>query len=91
MVDAMDDGGSPRFELVVDGRAVSSAAYRLQGGAVVISHVQTAVASRGNGYADRLMAGIVEHVRERGRTIVPLCWFADAYLRARPECSDLLG
>lgn len=91
MVDAGVDGGPLRFELLLDGDVVSYAPYRPHGDTIVVPHVETLAPHRGNGYADRLMAGIVEIVRERGQTILPLCWFASGYLGSRPECSDVIA
>ncbi|NNF54324.1 MAG: N-acetyltransferase [Acidimicrobiales bacterium] len=61
----------------------SYANYVLQGDAVVVSHVETLLPYRGNGFADELMAGIVDDLRVGERTIVALCSFAAEYLRSR--------
>ena len=82
--------GSPRFELRRDGELVSYAPYRLQGAAAVVPHVETLSQYRGNGFADRLMGGMIEILRETGRTIVPICSFAATYLRDHPEHADLV-
>ena len=80
-----------RYELVVDGDIVSIADYHERGDAIVVPHVETDPARRGQGMADRLMAGVLADLRATNRKIVPLCPFADTYIRERPEEQDLLA
>ena len=80
-----------RYELVVDGNIVSIADYHERGDAIVVPHVETDPAHRGQGMADRLMAGVLADLRATNRKIVPLCPFADTYIRERPEEQDLLA
>ncbi|KAG1648096.1 hypothetical protein GQR58_030091 [Nymphon striatum] len=47
-----------RFELLRNGDVVSHADYRIDGDRLVVPHVETAAAHRGNGYAAELMDGI---------------------------------
>jgi predicted GNAT family acetyltransferase len=89
VVDAALGGGPSRFELHRDGELVGWATYRREDGTVVIPHVETLVEYRGQGFADRLMAGIVGIVRGAGGTIMPLCSFAAGYLRDHPEHDDV--
>lgn len=85
-----EDADIGRFVLARDGEMVGYASFREQGAAVVVPHVETLHEYRGQGYADRLMEGIIERLRASGRTIVPLCPFAATYLRDHPEHGDLL-
>lgn len=79
-----------RFELDVDGQ-VAFANYRRQGSALVVQHVEAPVPLRGTGAAGRLMQGVVEVARAEGRTIVPMCPYAYAWIRRHKEHQDLLG
>lgn len=79
-----------RFELRRHGEVVGYATFREQGDAVVVPHVETPLEHRGQGYAGKLMDGIVEHLRSTGRTIVPHCSFAASYMRDHPEHDDLV-
>ncbi len=87
VTDATD---SDRFELRRAGELMGYATYRRRADAVVVPHVETLVQYRGQGYASRLMAGIVEILRREGQTIVPRCSFAAAYLRDHPDDADVL-
>jgi predicted GNAT family acetyltransferase len=86
-----DNPERQRYELVVDDDIVSIADYHERDGAIVVPHVETDPAHRGQGMADRLMAGVLADLRASNRKIVPLCPFADTYIRERPEEQDLLA
>jgi predicted GNAT family acetyltransferase len=79
-----------RFELVEQGFTVF-ADYRLEGDVVVVPHVETPVALRGQGAAGRLMTGVMEMIRSRGQSIAPLCPYARAFLDRHPEYADLVS
>ena len=87
VTDATDAG---RFELRRAGELVGFASYRRRDRTVVVAHVETLVPHRGQGYASRLMAGVVAIVRRDGRTIEPRCPFAAAYFRERPHEADVV-
>jgi predicted GNAT family acetyltransferase len=63
--------------------------YREQDGRMIVPHVEAAHALRGTGAAGRLMEGVVDAARQRGLKIVPLCPYADAWMRRHPETADL--
>jgi predicted GNAT family acetyltransferase len=86
----VDDAASSRFTLLLDGEVVSLADYSVTGTVVTVPHVETVPARRGNGYAEALMDGVVESLREQGRTIRPLCSYAASYMDERPETHDLI-
>ena len=88
--DVADVPDAGRFELRREGELVGFATYHRRADATVVPHVETLVEHRGQGYAARLMAGIVEILRREGRTMVPQCSFAADYLRARPADADVV-
>ena len=71
------EGG--RFEIGEPGQIVF-ADYRRSGELLFIDHVETPPALRGAGAAGTLMEAIVGRAREEGRTIVPVCSYAAAWL-----------
>ena len=79
-----------RFELRRDGDVISVADYTERGGLVIVPHVRTRPEDRGQGYAGRLMDGLLQDLRDSGRTIAPLCPFAADHVRENPEWHDLL-
>jgi len=86
-----DNPERQRYELVVDGHIVSIADYQENGATLVVPHVETDPRYRGQGMADRLMAGMLADLRARERTIVPTCPFAADYIRLHPDEQDLLA
>ncbi|MEZ5168325.1 MAG: N-acetyltransferase [Acidimicrobiales bacterium] len=78
-----------RYELIVDDRIVSIADYSRDGDRIVVPHVETDPALRGQGMADRLMQGMLDDLRARDLTITPICSFAAAFIRAHPADADL--
>jgi predicted GNAT family acetyltransferase len=87
VVENIADG---RFELRRDGDVVSAATYTERDGQVIVRHVRTKPEHREQGYAGRLMDGLLQDVRDSGRTIAPLCPFAADHVRENPEWHDLL-
>lgn len=79
-----------RFELLHHGDVVSHASYHQDGDNVVIPHVETHPAHRGNGHAAELMEGVLAILRRDGRTITPLCWFAAGHIRDNAQHHDLV-
>ena len=77
-----------RFELHENG-GLAIADYRQQDGRLIVPHVEAAHALRGTGAAGRLMEGLMDAARQRGLKIVPLCPYADAWMRRHPETSEL--
>ena len=69
-----------RYELEVDG-LLTYADYRRSGERLIIPHVESDPALRGQGAAARLMAHIAADAREEGLQITPLCSYAAAWLR----------
>ncbi len=90
-LELVENSEAGKFELHRGDTIVSEAAYSERGTTVVIPHVGTTPQHRGQGYATKLMDEIVELLRESNRKILPLCPFAAAYLRDRPELADLLA
>ena len=90
MTQVTDNAARKRFELVEEGK-LAFADYFRQGDVLVLPHVEADPALRGRGTAGRLMAGVLELVRERGLKVTPVCSYAVAYIHRHPEYSDLLA
>lgn len=88
--DVTENTDAGRFELRRDGELVSVAAYEQRDRRVIVPHVETHPAHRGQGNAARLMDGLLDQLRASGRTITPLCPFAAEHIRDSPHHHDLL-
>ena len=90
MSQVVDNTARSRFELTEQG-LTAFAEYRLDGDRVIVPHVETPPALRGQGVAGRLMGGLLAILRERGQKIVPVCPYAEAFMKRHPEEQDLLA
>jgi predicted GNAT family acetyltransferase len=88
MAEVIDNQTLSRFELTEDG-ATSFAEYSRRDEVLVIPHIETPIAHRGKGAADRLMQGVVDYARADGSLIAPLCPYAAAWFERHPEHRDL--
>ncbi|MGH1489215.1 MAG: GNAT family N-acetyltransferase [Acidimicrobiales bacterium] len=86
-----DEPDQGRFVMHRDGNLVGFADYRQNDGAVIVPHVETLIAYRGQGYGARLMDGLLDILRADGRRIVPLCPFAADHIRQNEQFHDLLN
>lgn len=87
----VDVRAAGRYELMLDGARVGWADYRIGGGVATLPHVETVPAHRGKDFAAQLMAGVLDDVRARNLRVRPLCAYASAYMRRRPETHDLIA
>jgi predicted GNAT family acetyltransferase len=77
-----DNAAASRFELVKDGQIVFGD-YQRQPGRLVITHVVTPQTLRGQGLAAVLMQGIFDHTQSAGLELVPVCSYAQVWLKRR--------
>ena len=78
------------FLAVVDGqRCVVD--YRLSGSLLTITHTFVPPAVEGRGVAAQLTQAVLDHAREHQLKVAPMCSYARAYMRRRPETLDLLA
>ena len=84
----VDNAAEGRFELT-ERDLVAVADYRVQEGRMILPHVEAPPALRGTGAAGRLMEGVLDAARARGLKVVPLCPYADVYMRRNPRYADL--
>lgn len=84
-----DNPARSRYELDVDGQTVF-ANYRRQGDVLAITHVEAPVELRGTGAAGRFMQSLMSEMRQQGQKVLPLCGYANAWLRRHSEFSDLV-
>ena len=77
-----------RYHLDVDG-LLAFADYQRAGQRLVIPHVESDPALRGQGAAGRLMAKVAETARAEGMRITPICSYAAAWLKRNDP--DLIG
>lgn len=83
-----DNQDAGRFELEIAGQ-IAFANYRRTDDGVLIFHVETPRALRGQGVAGRLMERVVETARSEGREVIPFCSYASSWMRHRQSATLL--
>ena len=71
------------------GDGVVYARCRLKDSVLYIDYVEAPPALRGTGAAGKFMKNLLEQVRAYGRTVVPVCGYAAAWIARHPEYQDL--
>lgn len=80
-----------RFELLLGDERVGLADYSINGSVMTVPHVETDPVHQGKGFAAVLMGGVIDSLRANNQTIQPVCPYASAFMRRRPETLDLVA
>ena len=78
-----------RFTLEQDGH-LAFVAYRLADQQMIITSTQVPEAIAGQGIAARLNEQALEHARQSGLSVVPVCSYTQSYIRRHPRYQDLV-
>jgi uncharacterized protein len=84
------DAAAARFEAQVDGGR-AEVVYRLSGRVMSLVHTEVPPRSEGRGIAAALVQAALDHAREQGWQVRPLCSYVRAYMQRHPQTHDLLG
>ena len=84
-----DNPDKHRYELVLGARGVGIADYVVQGDTIVLPHTVIEATHRGQGLGAVLVRGALDHIRGRGLTVDPQCWYVAEFIRAHDEYVDL--
>ena len=79
-----DNNASSRFELKRAGTVAAHADYKLQDGAVVLTHTEVLPGNEGQGIGSKLAKLVLDDLRRRGAKIVPQCEFMASYIARHP-------
>jgi uncharacterized protein len=79
-----------RYEVLVDGQVVGFIQYNVRGGRIVLAHTEVNPAYGGRGLATMLARAALDDIRARGKCVVPICPFVEAYIGKHPEYDDLV-
>jgi predicted GNAT family acetyltransferase len=83
-----DDAERSRFELRVDGDLVGWVDYRPAGASVIVAHTQVLEGREGEGLGGTLVREALDLIAAGGKTVIPTCPFATAWLHRHPEYAD---
>jgi uncharacterized protein len=80
-----------RYELLVDGRLVGIADFQVDGSVVEVPHAEIEPRLRGQGLGAILVKGVLDDVRDAGRTVIPSCSYVRWYIDEHPGEADLVA
>ena len=80
-----------RFELQRDVELLGFVEYRAGGKSLIIAHTEIEADHEGEGLGSALVGGMLDQLREAGRTVIPLCPFTAAYISRHPDYVDLVA
>jgi predicted GNAT family acetyltransferase len=82
-----DNSNEGRFELDIAGQ-IAFANYRRTDEGLLIFHVETPRALRGQGVAGRLMERVVEAAHSEGHDVIPFCSYASSWMRRHRQSAS---
>ncbi|MCC6380892.1 MAG: N-acetyltransferase [Dehalococcoidia bacterium] len=85
-----DNTAKSRLEIDVHGD-VAQLEYERMGDYVVCLHTSVPEAFRRQGLGNRLAQHLLEHAREQGLRVVPLCPFVRYYVNRHPEYAAIVA
>ena len=80
-----------RYELVADGEIVAIADYADHGDVVVLPHTEVARHLRNQGLGAKVVQGALDDLRNRGKRIVPACWYVREFIDSNEENAELVA
>lgn len=85
-----DNADARRYELRVDGELRGWAEYLPAGPSVILAHTEVLPGHEGEGLGGRIVRATLEAVAAEGRTVLPTCPFAAAYIGRNPELATFV-
>ena len=57
---------------------------------ILLKHTEVDRRHEGKGYGAKLVAGVLDDLRSRGMTVLPICPYAMAWIKRHPEYLDVV-
>jgi predicted GNAT family acetyltransferase len=86
-----DHAERSRFELRVGDELAGWLDYRPAGDSIILAHTEVVDGHEGEGLGGTLVRGAVEAASAMGKTVIPTCTFAAAYIDRHPELDEFLA
>lgn len=87
--EVLNNASAHRFELH-SGESMARLDYRFRDGKIVLLHTEVPPELANRGVGAKLVKAALEHARESGLTVVPLCSYVIAYIRRHQQYQALL-
>ena len=78
-----------RYEAIRDGAVLGFAAYQKANELIVFTHTEVDLSLEGQGIGGALVRGALDHVRNLGLRVLPICPFVQAWMARHPDYMDL--
>jgi len=78
-----------RYEVIRDGAVLGFAAYQKANELIVFTHTEVDPTLEGQGVGGALVRGALDHVRNLGLRVLPICPFVQAWMARHPDYIDL--
>lgn len=91
--EVLRDDSRRRWDAVLDGEVVGHATWSPSARAadtVILGHTEVSPRHEGRGLGAALVRAILDDLRGRGMSVIPVCSFAAAYVRRHREYADLV-
>ncbi|MBN3583446.1 N-acetyltransferase [Algoriphagus aestuarii] len=86
------DGRKGSFFIEEGARRFAEMVYVMAGSKkMIIEHTEVDDSLQGQGIGAKLLEALVEYVRKEGIKVLPLCPFAKATFKKRPDLQDVLN
>lgn len=86
------DGRKGSFFIEEDAKRIAEMVYVMAGPKkLIIEHTEVNESLKGQGIGVNLLEALVEFVRKEEIKVIPLCPFANATFKKRPELQDVLN
>jgi len=90
-VSIIDDAAAGRYRLMLGGEEIGVAEYdAIADSSVLVKHVEVLPAHEGKGYGSRLVRHVLDDIRARKLSVVPICAYTLAFIRKHPEYAGLV-
>jgi predicted GNAT family acetyltransferase len=87
----VDEPSKRRYELRLVDEVAGVLAYRAEPYTLELVHTEVEPPFQGQGHGERFVGKVLDDVRGRGLSIVPVCPFVQWYLERHPEYADLVA
>ena len=86
-----DNAGQSRYEIRLDGELAGFVTYRKRDGAISLDHTEVDPAFKGKGVGGSLARGVLDDIREKNLSVIPLCPFIKGWIDKHPDYRDLVA
>ncbi|TDC62481.1 N-acetyltransferase [Actinomadura sp. GC306] len=86
-----DNAEQSRYEIRLDGELAGFVTYRKRDGKVSLDHTEVDPAFKGKGVGGSLARGVLDDLREKNLSVVPVCPFIAGWIDKHPDYRDMVA